>query len=108
MGSRFVIRACSSTPGFAGFKFSFNGYKADFNATSEWSDILLPFTSFSNKWSDATGEPSKKCSDDPSVCPTKDSLAKIQDMEFWAEGHAGDVTLDVQKITAEGATAVPV
>merc|ERR1711870_57126 len=45
--SRFVIRARSNTPGFQGFKFSFNSYKADFNVTSEWSDILLPFTAFS-------------------------------------------------------------
>jgi len=104
--SRFVIRARSSTPGYAGFKFSFNGYKADFTATSEWSDIVIPFTSFSNKWSGATGEPTKKCSDDASVCPTKEALAKIQDVELWAEGHAGDVTLDIQKITAESAAAI--
>jgi len=104
--SQFVIRARSNTPGFAGFKFSFNSYKADFNVSSEWSDVVLPFTSFSNKWSGATGEPTKKCSDDPSVCPTKDALANIQDMEFWAEGHAGDVTLDVQKITAEVAASI--
>jgi hypothetical protein len=104
--SRFVIRARSNTPSFAGFKFSFNGYKADFAVTSEWSDIVLPFTSFSNKWSQATGEPTKKCSDDTSVCPTKHALANIQDLEFWAEGHAGDVTLDVQRITAEVAATL--
>jgi hypothetical protein len=104
--SRFVIRARSNTQDYAGFKFSFNSYKADFNVTSQWSDIVLPFTSFSNKWSGATGEPTKKCSDDPSVCPTKDALAKVQDMEIWAEGHAGDVTLDIQKITAEAAAAM--
>jgi hypothetical protein len=95
----FVIRARGN--GFQGLRFSFNNYKADINVTSEWSDIVLPFTAFSNKWSQATGDATTKCSDDPSVCPTPEALAKIQDMEFWAEGHAGEVTLDVQKITAD-------
>jgi len=104
--AQFVIRARSNTPEFQGLRFSFNNYKADFSVTSEWSDIVLPFTAFSSKWSQATGDATTKCSDDPSVCPTPEALANIKDMEFWAEGYAGDVALDVQMITAE-ATSRP-
>ena len=46
-------------------------------------------------------EPTKTCADDPSVCPSQAALAKIDDLELWAEGAAGDVTLDIAWIIAQ-------
>lgn len=106
--SKFVLRVRTDTPSFAGFKFSFGpapglfnfGYKADFNATKDWSNVEIPFSSFSGKTSGATGEPTKTCAADPSVCPTKSALSSMNDLELWAEGHAGNAVLDVQWIKA--------
>jgi len=52
-------------------------------------------------WSPATGEHDVECSDDPTVCPSKENLASIVRFEVWAEGSDGDVRLDVQSISAE-------
>jgi len=105
---QFTLRVRSSTPDYTGFKFAFGpspgrfstGYKQDFNASSEWSDVVLPFNKFSSATSPATGEPTKLCKDDPSVCPTKEALSGITELALWAEGAAGDVSLDLQWIKA--------
>jgi len=104
----FTIRARSSTPDYTGFKFAFGPYKQDFTATSEWSEIVLPFNQFSSSWSAATGEPTKLCKDDPSVCPTDDALSGIKEFALWAEGVAGQPSLDVQWIKATRSSVVMV
>ena len=58
---------------------------------------------FSDKWSSATGEQTTTCAEDSSVCPTAAKLAKLQRVEFWAEGAAGLVHLEVQGVFAENA-----
>ena len=69
-----VLRVRSLTP-YAGYKVSLGhnyfpilkDYKADFTATSEWSDVMIPFTAFSDNWSSYTGEAITTCAKDPKV-----------------------------------------
>jgi len=68
--------------------------------SSVFKDVLVPFNTFSNAWSPSTGEPTKKCSDDPNVCPTDKNKADIYQLGLWAEGVAGNFHLEVQKIYA--------
>merc|ERR1711918_288244 len=67
--------------------------------------VSIPFTDFSYDWSaytgacdtlDPTGQQHVCCTDEtPDVCPTADFLAKITDVEVWAEGTEGDFHLEV-------------
>lgn len=106
---QFKLRARTSTPTYKGFRFAFGpgkglfstGYKQDFNVGEEWTDVALPFNKFSSATSPATGEPTKRCEDDESVCPSKDVLAGITELAIWAEGAAGEITLDIEWIKAE-------
>jgi len=52
-------------------------------------------------WSSATGEHTKECADDKSVCPKAKTLKSIKRMEIWAEGVLGKVHLEIHSITAE-------
>jgi len=60
--------------------------------------VRIPLNQFSDHWSPATGEHTKECSDDKSVCLTKKSLKKIQRVEIWAEGALGKVHLEIKSI----------
>jgi len=102
-----VLRVRSLTP-YAGYKVSLGhdffpvvkDYKADFNATSEWSDVMIPFSDFSDNWSSYTGEPVSTCAKDPKVCVTDKTLKNIQQITFWAEGAAGKVHLEIESVSA--------
>jgi len=94
---------------YAGFKVSFaadtldpvfQSFKSDYNVTGDgqWQTVTIPFNQFSNNWSPATGEPIKRCSEDPSVCPTPKNLQDISQVGLWAEGVAGPFKLEVQWI----------
>merc|ERR1712100_287907 len=93
--------------GYAGYKVSLGhnyfpvlkDYKADFNATSEWSDVMIPFTAFSDNWSSYTGEPISTCAKDLKVCVTDKTLKNIEQIAFWAEGVAGKVHLEIASIS---------
>ena len=79
----------------------FGSYKADFVVTAGANTVRIPFTSFSNKWSPSTGEPTVKCTpEDKQVCPTAHSLATIGAIGVWAEGHAGQFHLEITAIRA--------
>jgi peptide methionine sulfoxide reductase MsrB len=81
----------------------FKSYKADLNLSAvatEWTTINVPFSSFSNKWSAATGEPTTTCAEDPSVCITDKNLGDIYQFGFWAEGKAGDFHVEMKSIAA--------
>jgi hypothetical protein len=81
-------------------------YKEKFSvpAGSDFVDVKIPFNTFSDKWSSATGEHNAECADDASVCLTAAKLAKIKRVEFWGEGANGKLHLEVQSISAESAT----
>jgi len=84
---------------FASFKADFT-VDADTASQPTFTTVLIPFNTFSNKWNQATGEPTVKCSDNPKVCPTDNDLAKISQFAFWAEGYAGDFHLEIDKVFA--------
>jgi hypothetical protein len=124
-----VLTVRSSTADFQGFKVSFAAgtispqlscasggavpggrgcFKADFTvpAGDDFVDVRIPFTSFTDKWSSATGEPTATCAEDSSVCPTASKLSKIQRIEVWGEGAAGKVHIEVKGVRAEPAAVL--
>ena len=118
-----VLKVRTSTPEYTGFKitlvsgtmsasyacsgggslpFSRGCYKAAFAVSSsgDFAEVVVPFSSFSDKWSPATGEQTTTCADDADVCLTAKKLASITRVELWAEGADGDVHLEVESIYA--------
>jgi len=108
-----VLSAATKTPSYGGFRFSFGlahpvngtefayGYKANFKATSPTiADIKMPFGTFSDYWSDATGKAIKTCADDKRYCPTKLALRDVATVAVWAEGVAGKVHLEMKSLRA--------
>merc|ERR1719379_3210588 len=121
-----VLMVRSSTPEYKGFRVSFVSgalspayacsgggsipfsrgcFKAKFSAPAgdNFVAVRIPFSSFGDKWSPATGEQSKTCAEDKTVCPTADKLKAIKRVEVWAEGADGKVHLEIQSIAAETA-----
>jgi peptide methionine sulfoxide reductase MsrB len=119
-----VLMVRSSTPEYKGFRVSFAAgtmspsyscagggslpfsrgcFKAKFSvpAGDDFAPIRVPFNTFSDLWSPATGEQTKTCAQDKDACPTMKSLAKIIRIEVWAEGVAGKAHLEIQSISAE-------
>merc|ERR1711871_799772 len=72
----------------------FESFKADFNVTAGSTVATIPFNSFSNKWSSATGEPTKKSP------PTAKNLRDISQLQIWAEGVKGPFNLQIKEIRA--------
>jgi len=122
-----VLKVRSSTPEYAGFRVSFAAgalnnafacagggglplsrgcFKQKFSvpAGSEFVDVKVPFNTFSDKWSSATGEHTKECKDDKDVCPSAERLSKIERLEFWGEGADGKLHLEIQSVSAEKAS----
>merc|ERR1712070_434514 len=122
-----VLSVRTSTPDFAGYRVTFVSgavspsfacagggslplsrgcYKQKFSvpAGSDFVEIKLPFNTFSDKWSSATGEHTAECADDSSTCLTASKLKKIQRVEFWGEGASGKLHLEVQSVSAESAS----
>jgi len=118
-----VLRVRSTTPEYKGFRVSFASgtlspayacsgggsiplsrgcFKAKFSVPSgsDFADISIPFSSFSDKWSPATGEQTTTCADDSDVCPTASKLSAIKRIEVWAEGALGKAHLEVVSVRA--------
>lgn len=123
-----VIEVRSSTPEYAGFRVSFAAgtispsyacagggsiplsrgcFKAKFSVPKgeDFTQIRIPFSDFSDKWSPATGEQTVTCSKDKSVCPSANSLKAIARLELWAEGVSGKAHLEVRSIFADKSSA---
>merc|ERR1712076_215262 len=110
-GYRVTFVAGATSPSFAcaaggSLPLSRGCFKQKFTvpAGSDFVYIKLPFNTFSDKWSSATGEQTTTCADDANVCPTAAKLKKIQRVEFWAEGASGKLHLEVQSVSAESAS----
>jgi len=100
--SNYVIEYKSDIA-YSGFKAAFvsdtidaqfGAFKADFNVsvTEGFETVSIPFSSFSNKWSGATGEPT---SHNP---PTTKNLHDISQLQIWAEGTKGPFNLAIRSI----------
>jgi len=123
-GGDLVMKVRSTTPDYTGFKVSFAAsttfatlacasggstalgrgcFKAPFQvaAGDDFSEIRIPLSDFSDKWSSATGELTTLCKDDASVCPTADKLKKVQRVAIWGEGAAGKVHIELDEISIE-------
>merc|ERR1711865_202656 len=110
-GFRITIAAGAAAPSYScagggGIPFSRGCFKAKYSeaAGDNFTTVRIPMTEFSDLWSSATGEHTTDCSDDASACLTAEKLKKIQRVELWAEGKAGDVHLEVESIGVEGAS----
>merc|ERR1712048_523406 len=126
-----VLSVRTTTPEFAGYRvtfvsgaaspdfscagggslpFSRGCYKNKFSvpAGSDFVDVKIPFNTFSDKWSSATGEQTTTCADSKDVCPTAAKLKKIQRVEFWGEGALGKLHLEVRSVSAESASGARV
>merc|ERR1711997_240512 len=118
-----VLRARASTPDYNGFRmvvaartlspshacryggtipFSGGCYKAHFKMPpgNEFTDILIPFSSFSDHWDPTTGEHITECSNDHTVCPTARAMGLIEQISVMAEGVAGDIHIEIESISA--------
>ena len=104
-----------SNTAYAGYRVSFGnarpkggkrfayGYKADMEVpTSDFGKVVIPFTDFTDFWDDATGDAIHTCHENPLYCPDEMTLKDMQIMTIWAEGVAGDVSLEIQSISAVG------
>jgi len=110
-GYRVTFVSGAASPDFACsagglLPFSRGCYKNKFSvpAGDDFVDVKIPFNTFSDKWSSATGEQTVTCADDADVCATAAKLAKIQMLEFWGEGASGKVHLEVKSVSAESAS----
>jgi len=89
-----------------GGRFAY-GYKApllleDLPPSGEFGSVVVPFTKFSDKWNDATGDIEIECQDDPTYCPNQQWLRSMETMSFWGEGVEGMIDLEVKSISAIG------
>lgn len=71
---------------------------------SDFVEVKMPFNTFSDKWSSATGEHTEECAENKDVCLTASKLSKLQRIEFWGEGAAGKLHLEIQSVFAEKAS----
>jgi len=80
------------------------GYKApiDIDVDDSFQELRLPFSTFSDRWDDATGKTVVTCSEDPEFCPSLDNLRDMKTISFWGEGVEGTVDLEIQYIGAYG------
>jgi len=127
IGGSLVLTVRTSTPDYSGFRvtfvsgaaspsfscagggslpFSRGCYKQKFTvpAGTDFVEVKLPFNTFSDKWSSATGEHTEECKNNSDVCPTASKLSKIQRIEFWGEGSAGKLHLEIKSVSAEKAS----
>jgi len=95
-----------SCAGGGGLPFSRGCFKAKFSvpAGPEFVEVKIPFNTFSDKWSSATGEQTEECAKNKDVCPTTAKLSKINRIELWGEGVAGKPHLEIHSIHAEKAS----
>eukprot|EP00578_Thalassiosira_sp_NH16_P027255 CAMPEP_0181088344 /NCGR_PEP_ID=MMETSP1071-20121207/6736_1 /TAXON_ID=35127 /ORGANISM="Thalassiosira sp., Strain NH16" /LENGTH=540 /DNA_ID=CAMNT_0023170253 /DNA_START=54 /DNA_END=1676 /DNA_ORIENTATION=- len=79
------------------------GYKAHFDVPeplSEFHDIELGFSKFSDNWDPRTGDIIISCSEDEQFCPDDATRKNLQQIEIMAEGVNGDIKLEIDSISA--------
>merc|ERR1712039_36172 len=109
-GWRFAIGDAPRNPD-SGAPFYVKGtYKANvaIPVSQEFQKVIIPFSDFTYKWSDTTGEPTVKCADDSSVCPNAKYLRSPKQLGIIAEGIEGSFHLEVQSIRAVSTSSIMV
>merc|ERR1711972_879735 len=101
-GWRFTIGDAPRNPDSGAPFFVKGTYKANVEipVSKEFQSVIIPFSDFTYKWSDTTGEPTVKCADDASVCPAAKYLKDPRQLTITAEGVEGSFHLEVKSITA--------
>jgi len=91
--SDFKFAFCSSR---MPFKCQFMSFKADFTIAKgeDFSEVFLPWSSFSDKWDAATG---KHKGEQP---PSHADLKSITQLQLWTEGVEGDFHLQLKYVRA--------
>lgn len=88
-----------------GGKFFAYGYKCHIDVpVGDFGTVQIPFSNFTDYWDDATGNPIKTCEEGKIYCPDESTLRNMKTMQFWGEGIAGKVHLEVKAISAYGCT----
>jgi len=101
-GWRVVIGDAPRNPDSGAPFFVKGQYKANLAipVSEDFQTLTVPFTEFTYKWSDTTGEPTVKCEDDSSVCPEEKYLKAPKQLQIMAEGVEGSFHLEVKSISA--------
>jgi len=96
--SDFKFAFCDARINF--YKCQFASFKADFSIAKSdaFSEVFLPWSKFSDKWSPYTGE---HTSEDP---PKAKNLKAITQLQIWTEGVAGTFQLQVKYVRAKKGT----
>merc|ERR1712046_543078 len=128
-GGDLVMKVRSTTPEYTGFKVPFAAsttfatlacasggstalgrgcFKAPFSvaAGDDFTEVRIPLSEFSDKWSSATGELTTLCKDDASVCPSASKLKNVQRVSIWGEGVAGKIHIEVADVALEPASQI--
>lgn len=113
LGIKLVVRSDES--GYMGYRFSFGdahapggkffarGYKTNLEGVqNSFTEIVLPFSDFTDFWDDATGDPIHTCEEHSDYCPDERALKNMKTMAVWGEGVGGAVHLEIQSISAVG------
>ena len=65
-------------------------------------EINIPFSNFTVRWSDLTGDPIVSCQENPNFCPDPKTLRNMKTISIWGEGVAGNIHLEIDSIKAIG------
>jgi len=78
------------------YRCQFGTFKADFSLppSSDFKDVFVPWSAFSDKWSAYTGE---HTAEEP---PAASSLRSITQLQIWTEGVLGDFEVQVKYVKA--------
>lgn len=95
--TQFKFAFCDSRINF--YRCQFQSFKADFNIapSDSFSEVFLPWSAFSDKWSASTG---KHTAENP---PQVASLRSITQLQLWTEGVAGKFRLQLKYVRAKKA-----
>jgi Complex I intermediate-associated protein 30 (CIA30) len=102
---------------YSGYRISFGkerlphgghaeGYKAPLLnlPLGHFEQVVIPFSQFSSKWDEATGDIQVTCQDNPTYCPSSKWLQNMETISFWGEGVGGTIDLEIKNIQAVGCT----
>ncbi len=86
------------------YRCQFGTFKTNFTMkhSNGFHTAFLPWASFSDKWSPATGEPTAH---NP---PNRSSLESITQVQLWVEGVAGDFHVEIEGIRADKKPQEPI